>query len=75
MVIGGRFDQRVLKWRAAQWFRNILEVYTADFDMKPEDCEIFVGMDVDVRTQQIRLKQYIDHSLWKFQYGCIAKNY
>ena len=53
----------------------MLEVYNADLGMKREDCEMFVGMDVDVQTQQIRLKQHIDHSPRKPQHGCTAKNY
>ena len=61
----GRFDQHVLSWRAEHWFQKILEVSDIDFGMKRDDCEIFVGMDVNVRTQQIRLKQHIDHSRWK----------
>ena len=43
LVTGGRFDQRVLSSTAEQWFQTTLEVYNADFDMKREDSEIFVG--------------------------------
>ena len=75
MVSGGRFDQRVLSSMAEQWFQKILEVYYADFRMKREDCEIFVCIDVEVRTQQIRLKQHIDHSRQTLQHCCTAKTY
>ena len=61
----GCFDLHVLAWKAETWFRQILEVYNIHLGMKRGCSDIFVGMDVDVRTQQIRSKQHIDHSRWK----------
>ena len=68
-------DQHVLNRKAEQWFQKILQVYNADFGMKPEDCEIFVAMDVDIRLQQIQLRQHVNHNRWKLQHGCTANSY
>ena len=75
MVIGGRLDRNVPSWRAEHWFQKILVVYNLNVDMKREDCEIFMGMDVDVIALHIRLKRRIDHRLCKLQHGCIGKSY
>ena len=68
IVIADRFDRRVLRWRAEQWFQKILVVCNSDFGMKLGDCDILIGMGVDVRALHIRLKQHIDLSPWKLQH-------